>query len=121
MILLQKTGFKFLTIFLSTCACADVFPRCSFLLIIVQIYVLLINFLNFYCNTKLISVVRNYLCNSIIKDRNAYVWTLQDGKWKPTLVILRINRAATCVKWSPKGEHFTSYWGEPERAPLLCG
>ena len=44
-----------------------------------------------------------YICN-LSKDRNAYVWTLQDGKWKPTLVILRINRAATCVKWSPKGE-----------------
>lgn len=39
-------------------------------------------------------------------DRNAYVWTLQDGKWKPTLVILRINRAATCVKWSPKEDKF---------------
>jgi|GEM_PF-4448545 len=37
-------------------------------------------------------------------DRNAYVWTQgNDGKWKPTLVLLRINRAATCVKWSPKG------------------
>ncbi|XP_070183138.1 actin-related protein 2/3 complex subunit 1A-like [Littorina saxatilis] len=36
-------------------------------------------------------------------DRNAYVWTLQDGKWKPHLVILRINRAATCVQWSPQG------------------
>jgi actin related protein 2/3 complex subunit 1A/1B len=37
-------------------------------------------------------------------DRNAYVWQLQpDGKWTPTLVILRINRAATCVKWSPNG------------------
>lgn len=35
-------------------------------------------------------------------DRNAYVWTLaDDGKWKPTLVLLRINRGATCVKWSP--------------------
>lgn len=34
-------------------------------------------------------------------DRNAYVWVLQAGIWKPTLVILRINRAATCVKWSP--------------------
>ena len=30
-ILLQKTGFKFPTIFSSTCACADVFPRCWFL------------------------------------------------------------------------------------------
>lgn len=35
-------------------------------------------------------------------DRNAYVWTLRDGAWKPTLVLLRINRAATCVKWSPQ-------------------
>ena len=33
-------------------------------------------------------------------DRNAYVWSQKDGVWKPTLVILRINRAATLVKWS---------------------
>jgi len=39
-------------------------------------------------------------------DRNAYVWVQQDGKWKPTLVILRINRAATSVKWSPKEDKF---------------
>jgi len=39
-------------------------------------------------------------------DRNAYVWVEQDGKWKPTLVILRINRAATCVKWSPQETKF---------------
>eukprot|EP00914_Ancora_sagittata_P001127 GHVO01002941.1.p1 GENE.GHVO01002941.1~~GHVO01002941.1.p1 ORF type:complete len:373 (+),score=29.07 GHVO01002941.1:146-1264(+) len=40
-------------------------------------------------------------------DRNAYVWQLQaDNKWTPTLVILRINRAATCVKWSPKENKF---------------
>uniref|UniRef100_A0A671DWI8 Actin related protein 2/3 complex subunit 1A n=1 Tax=Rhinolophus ferrumequinum TaxID=59479 RepID=A0A671DWI8_RHIFE len=31
-------------------------------------------------------------------DRNAYVWSQKDGVWKPTLVILRINRAATFVK-----------------------
>lgn len=49
--------------------------------------------------------------NSIVTcghDRNAYVWK-QDDKtkdWKPTLVILRINRAATCVKWSPNGDKF---------------
>ena len=36
-------------------------------------------------------------------DRNAYVWSFQEGQWKPTLVILRINRAATQVKWSPNG------------------
>lgn len=40
-------------------------------------------------------------------DRNAYVWTLEsDGKWQPTLVLLRINRAATCVKWSPQENKF---------------
>jgi len=40
-------------------------------------------------------------------DRNAYVWTqADDGKWKPTLVLLRINRAATCVKWSPDENKF---------------
>ena len=39
-------------------------------------------------------------------DRNAYVWTLKDGVWKPTLVLVRINRAATCVKWSPMENKF---------------
>ncbi|XP_043941057.1 actin-related protein 2/3 complex subunit 1A-B-like [Protopterus annectens] len=39
-------------------------------------------------------------------DRNAYVWSLKDGVWKPTLVLLRINRAATCVKWSPLENKF---------------
>lgn len=41
------------------------------------------------------------------QDRNAYVWSLQaDGSWKPTLVILRITRAATDVKWSPSETKF---------------
>ncbi|KAL5965222.1 Actin-related protein 2/3 complex subunit 1A-A [Taenia solium] len=40
-------------------------------------------------------------------DRNAYVWKqASDGKWKPTLVALQINRAALCVKWSPLGNKF---------------
>lgn len=41
-------------------------------------------------------------------DRNAYVWTQAEpgGKWKPALVLLRINRAATCVKWSPLENKF---------------
>lgn len=39
--------------------------------------------------------------------RNAYVWNpSQDGSWKPTLVLLRINRAATCVRWSPNEDKF---------------
>lgn len=40
-------------------------------------------------------------------DRNAYVWDqAPDGTWKYTLVVLRINRAATCVRWSPKENKF---------------
>eukprot|EP00057_Strongylocentrotus_purpuratus_P033268 XP_790807.2 PREDICTED: actin-related protein 2/3 complex subunit 1A [Strongylocentrotus purpuratus] len=40
-------------------------------------------------------------------DRNAYVWSLNgNDEWKPSLVILRINRAATCVRWSPKENKF---------------
>jgi len=41
-------------------------------------------------------------------DRNAYVWKFdaKDKEWKPTLVILRINRAATQVKWCPAGNKF---------------
>jgi len=37
------------------------------------------------------------------QDRNAYVWELQDNEWRPTLVILRLQRAATSVSWSPDG------------------
>jgi len=41
-------------------------------------------------------------------DRNAYVWEYDrnEDTWKPTLVILRINRAATSVKWSPSALKF---------------
>jgi len=40
-------------------------------------------------------------------DRNAYVWVQgPDGQWKHTLVLLRINRAATCVRWSPDENKF---------------
>ena len=39
-------------------------------------------------------------------DRNAFVWTLTGDEWKPSLSILRINRAALCVRWSPDGKKF---------------
>jgi len=41
-------------------------------------------------------------------DRNAYVWIYNapSKEWKQTLVILRINRAATSVRWSPSGKKF---------------
>jgi len=42
------------------------------------------------------------------EDRNAYVWqqTGPGQPWKPCLVVLRINRAATAVKWSPHENKF---------------
>lgn len=40
------------------------------------------------------------------QDRNAYVWEPSAGGWKPTLVLLRINRAATCVRWAPSETKF---------------
>lgn len=42
------------------------------------------------------------------QDRNANVWTFDAAKkqWKPTLVLLRINRGATMVKWSPNEDKF---------------
>ncbi|KAH4040070.1 actin-related protein 2/3 complex subunit [Parastagonospora nodorum] len=40
------------------------------------------------------------------QDRNAYVWEPSPQGWKPTLVLLRINRAATCVRWAPSETKF---------------
>ncbi|PAA64371.1 hypothetical protein BOX15_Mlig032797g1, partial [Macrostomum lignano] len=40
-------------------------------------------------------------------DRNAHVWTRDStGQFRPTLVLLRIDRAATVVKWSPLENKF---------------
>lgn len=58
------------------------------------------------------------------QDRNAYVWQEtpdpETGKliWKPTLVVLRINRAATYVRWSPKEDKFAVASGA--RAICIC-
>ncbi|BFZ55751.1 ARP2/3 actin-organizing complex subunit Sop2 [Savitreella phatthalungensis] len=43
------------------------------------------------------------------QDRNANVWVRDPSAasgWKPTLVLLRINRGATQVKWSPHEDKF---------------
>jgi actin related protein 2/3 complex, subunit 1A/1B len=41
-------------------------------------------------------------------DRNAYVWKYdgESQKWVPTLCVLRIDRAAIAVEWSPDGSKF---------------
>lgn len=40
------------------------------------------------------------------QDRNAYVWTYKNNSWSPSLVLLRINRSATFVRWAPNEEKF---------------
>lgn len=54
------------------------------------------------------------------QDRNAYVWEPSgpNGSWKPTLVLLRINRAATCVRWSPDEKKFAV--GSGARIIAIC-
>lgn len=46
------------------------------------------------------------------------MWENVDGQWKQTLVIPRINRAATCVKWSPKEDKFAV--GSGSRLIAVC-
>ncbi|CCU97432.1 unnamed protein product [Malassezia sympodialis ATCC 42132] len=43
---------------------------------------------------------------SCSQDRNAYVWTFTGTTWKPTLVLLRLQRGATAVRWSPNEDKF---------------
>ena len=53
------------------------------------------------------------------QDRNAYVWEpLSDGSYKPTLVLLRINRSATSVSWAPNGYKFAV--GSSARIIAVC-
>ncbi|KAF2141803.1 uncharacterized protein K452DRAFT_227828 [Aplosporella prunicola CBS 121167] len=52
------------------------------------------------------------------QDRNAYVWEPTANGWKPTLVLLRINRAATCVRWSPNENKFAV--GSGARVIAVC-
>ena len=53
-----------------------------------------------------------------LADRNAYVWEPSSSGWKPTLVLLRINRAATFVRWSPSEKKFAV--GSGARVIAIC-
>lgn len=59
-----------------------------------------------------------FLINPRSPDRNAYVWEPSPTGWKPTLVLLRINRAATFVRWSPSEKKFAV--GSGARVIAIC-
>ncbi|KAH9815367.1 WD40-repeat-containing domain protein [Melampsora americana] len=62
------------------------------------------------------------------QDRNAYVWnygidpldssSTAQPKWLPTLVLLRLNRSATVVRWSPDEQKFAV--GSGSRTIAVC-
>lgn len=52
-------------------------------------------------------------------DRNAFVWSQDSkGQWKPTVVLLRTNRANLDVKWSPDGKKFAVASGN--KSCMVC-
>ncbi|XP_057861255.1 actin-related protein 2/3 complex subunit 1A [Cryptomeria japonica] len=55
---------------------------------------------------------------TVSHDRNSYVWSLEGVEWLPTLVILRLNRAAICVKWSPRENKFAV--GSGAKSVCIC-
>jgi len=55
---------------------------------------------------------------SCSQDRNALVWEPTPQGYKPTLVLLRINRAATFVRWSPSETKFAV--GSGDRLIAVC-
>ncbi|RCK58869.1 Actin-related protein 2/3 complex subunit 1 [Candida viswanathii] len=53
------------------------------------------------------------------QDRNALVWEADaSGEFKPTLVLLRINRSATVCRWAPDGRKFAV--GSSDRIIAVC-
>ncbi|KAG8072922.1 hypothetical protein GUJ93_ZPchr0006g44222 [Zizania palustris] len=55
---------------------------------------------------------------TVSHDRNSYVWTQEGHDWVPTLVILKLNRAALCVQWSPKENKFAV--GSGAKSVCIC-
>nr|XP_009603259.2 actin-related protein 2/3 complex subunit 1A-like [Nicotiana tomentosiformis] len=55
---------------------------------------------------------------TVSHDRNSYVWNQEASGWVPTLVILRLNRAALCVQWSPKENKFAV--GSGAKTVCIC-
>ena len=54
-------------------------------------------------------------------DRNAYVWKFDEAskEWKKQLVLLKLDRAATFVRWSPDGTKFVCATGS-KKLRICC-
>ena len=56
---------------------------------------------------------------SVSEDRTAFVWQQDsDGKWRPSNVELKAQRAALCAAWSPDGDRFAV--GLSSKDTALC-
>ncbi|GLT55979.1 hypothetical protein SLA2020_290560 [Shorea laevis] len=55
---------------------------------------------------------------TVSHDRNSYVWNQEGAEWVPMLVILRLNRAALCVQWSPNENKFAV--GSGAKTVCIC-
>lgn len=62
--------------------------------------------------------VRSNKIVTVSHDRNSYVWNQEASEWIPTLVILRLNRAALCVQWSPQENKFAV--GSGAKTVCIC-
>lgn len=51
-------------------------------------------------------------------DRNSYVFTWKDQLLEPEMVITRLSKAATCVRWSPSEQKFAI--GSAAKAVCIC-
>ena len=51
-------------------------------------------------------------------DRNSYVFSWEDKVLKPEMVITRLSKAATCVRWSPNEQKFAI--GSAAKAVCIC-
>ncbi|XP_058219413.1 actin-related protein 2/3 complex subunit 1A-like isoform X1 [Rhododendron vialii] len=62
--------------------------------------------------------IRSNRIVTVSHDRNSYVWNQEGVDWVPTLVILRLNRAALCVQWSPRENKFAV--GSGAKTVCIC-
>ncbi|KAL5997727.1 hypothetical protein ACLOJK_008657 [Asimina triloba] len=73
-------------------------------------------------------ILREITVTSDFAVSEIYVWNQEASEWVPTLVILRLNRAALCVQWSPRahiedctGSQYPKHGSGPRGHHPICG